>query len=136
MNTHADKAAETKRTSIANGSPTWQGNGRASSQFSDKRPEAAALMKIQELANHGPGVYQLRSLQELAPNSHQSKQATQFQALADSTAPLPIQRKRAEPASSGMLVAQLVPMPKRVNGLTHLVRLHGGFPLSARFPEK
>jgi hypothetical protein len=91
MNTHADKAAETKSTSIANGSPTRQGNGRASSQFSDQRPEAAALMKMQELAENSPSVSQLRSLQELANNSHQAKQATQFQALADPTAPLPIQ---------------------------------------------
>jgi hypothetical protein len=95
MNTYADKAAETKGTSIANSSPTRQGNGRASSQFSDKRPEAAALMKMQELADNSPRVSQLRSLQELANNSRQAKQATQFQALADPRAPLPIQHKIA-----------------------------------------
>ncbi len=52
-------------------------------------------MKMQELANNSPRVSQLRSLQELSTNSRQAKQATQFQALADPTAPLPIQHKVA-----------------------------------------
>ncbi|MFN6337409.1 MAG: hypothetical protein ACK41W_01580 [Cyanobacteriota bacterium] len=95
MNAHADKTAETKSRSLANGSPKRQGKKGAAVQLADNRPEAAALMKMQELANNSPRVSQLRSLQELATNSHQAKQATQFQALADPTAPLPIQQKTA-----------------------------------------
>jgi hypothetical protein len=111
MNTHADKASETKSTSMANGSPKRQPNGRAAVQLADNRPEATALMKMQELANDSPQVSQLRalqqlannsqqvsqlrSLQQLANNSPQARQASQFQALADATTPLPIQQKIA-----------------------------------------
>jgi hypothetical protein len=111
MNTHADKASETKSTSMANGSPKRQPNGRAAVQLADNRPEATALMKMQELANDSPQVSQLRalqqlannsqqvsqsrSLQQLANNSPQAKQASQLQALADATTPLPIQQKIA-----------------------------------------
>jgi hypothetical protein len=56
MNTHADKASETKSTSMANGSPKRQPNGRDAVQLADKRPEATALMKMQELANDSPQV--------------------------------------------------------------------------------
>jgi hypothetical protein len=49
MNTHADKASETKSTSMANGSPKRQPYGRAAVQLADNRPEATALMKMQEL---------------------------------------------------------------------------------------
>lgn len=111
MNTHADKSSEAKSTSMANGSPKRQPNGRAAVQLADKRPEATALMKMQELANdsphasrlralqqlanNSPQVSQLRSLQQLANNSPQAKQASQLQALADATSPLPIQQKIA-----------------------------------------
>ncbi len=111
MNTHADKASETKSTSMANGSPKRQPNGRRSVQLADNRSEATALMKIQELANdspqvsqlralqqlanNSPQVSQLRSLQQLANNSPQAKQASQLQALADATSPLPIKQKIA-----------------------------------------
>jgi hypothetical protein len=118
MNTHAHKASETKSTSMANGSPKRQPNGRDAVQLADNRPEATALMKIQELANdspqvsqlralqqfanNSPQVSQLRSLQRIANNSPQAKQASQFQALADATSPLPIQQKIANS------IAQLV----------------------------
>jgi hypothetical protein len=109
MNTHADKASETKSTSMANGSPKRQPNGRVAVPLADNRPEATALMKMQELANDSPHasrlralqqlannsqqVSQLRSLQQLANNSPQARQASQFQVLADVTSPLPIQQK-------------------------------------------
>ncbi len=111
MNTHADKASETKSTSMANGSPKRQPNGRATVKLSGNKPEAHALMKLQELANDSPQVSrlralqqlandspqvsQLRSLQALANNSPQAKQTTQLQALADATSPSPIQQKIA-----------------------------------------
>jgi hypothetical protein len=56
MNTHANKASITKSTSMANGSPKRQPNGRDAVQLADKRPEATALMKMQELANDSPQV--------------------------------------------------------------------------------
>jgi hypothetical protein len=102
MNTHADKAAEANSTSIANGSATRQRHGRAASRLSDNRPEAAALLKMQDLAeksprvsqlralqklaDNSPRVSQLRALQKLADNSPQAKRAAQFLALADATA--------------------------------------------------
>ena len=111
MNTHADKASETKSTSMANGSPKRQPNGRSAVHLADNRSEATALMKMQELANdsphasrlralqqlanNSPQVSQLRSLQQLANNSPQAKQVSQFQALADAASPLPIQQKIA-----------------------------------------
>lgn len=111
MNTHADKSSETKSTSMANGSPKRQPNGRSAVQLADNRSEATALMKMQELANDSPHasrlralqqlannsqqVSQLRSLQQLANNSPQAKQVSQFQALADAASPLPIQQKIA-----------------------------------------
>jgi hypothetical protein len=92
MNTHADKASETKSTSMANGSPKRQPNGRATVQPADNRSAATALMKMQELANDSPHASRLRALQQLANNSPQAKQ---LQALADATSPLPIQQKIA-----------------------------------------
>lgn len=96
---------------MANGSPKRQPNGRAAVKLADNRPEATALMKMQELANDSPQVSQLRALQQFANNSPQvsqlrslqlfvnnspqAKQASQFQALADATSPLPIQQKIA-----------------------------------------
>jgi DNA uptake protein ComE-like DNA-binding protein len=92
MNTHADKASETKSTSMANGSPKRQPNGRATVKLLGNKPEATALKKMQELANDSPQVSRLRALQRLANNSPQAKQ---LQALADATSPSPSQQEIA-----------------------------------------
>lgn len=52
----------------------------------DKRPEAIAQRKRQELANHSPQVQQLKAMQEAANNRPQAQHATQMKSSA------PIQR--------------------------------------------
>lgn len=80
MNTHADKTQENKSQSVSNGESQMQGGGESTFQFVDNRPEAVAQRKLQEMANNSP----------------QSKQAAQFQAMADNYSAqqqLPIQKK-------------------------------------------
>ncbi len=72
----------------------------------DARPQLQQQQAIQSMANSGPRAVQFK--QKMA-----SIVGGQFDA-------------RHSPASANAPVAQLVPMAKRVNGLTHLVRLHEG----------
>jgi len=79
MNTHADKTQENKSQSEANAVSQKESSAKSIFQFVDKRPEAVAQRKLQEMAN----------------NSAQAKQAAQLQTMANNYAALqqPIQKK-------------------------------------------
>jgi hypothetical protein len=83
MDTHADKTQEDKSQSISSNHSQIQSGGESTFQFVDKRPEAVAQRKLQEMANNSPQVSQLRAFQEMANNSPQAKQSAQLQAMAN-----------------------------------------------------
>lgn len=83
MNTHADKTQENKRQSLSNGVTQMQNGGESTFQFIDKRPEAVAQRKLQEMGNNSTQAKQLRAFQGMANNSLIAKQDVRLQAMAD-----------------------------------------------------
>jgi hypothetical protein len=80
MYEQVEKPKENKSQSVSNGISQMQSSGGSTFQFVDNRPEAIAQRKLQEMAN----------------NSHQAKQVTQLQAMAESHSAQqqnPIQKK-------------------------------------------
>lgn len=83
MNTHADKAQENKSQSISATSPHIQRRSESAFQFVDKRPEAIAQRKLQEMVNSSTQVSQLKAFQDMANKTPKVKQTAQFQPLED-----------------------------------------------------
>ncbi len=68
MNTHADKAQKSRSRSVADNFSQVQSGGESPLQFVDRRPEASAHRKLQELGNNSPQVKQLQAAQAMAKN--------------------------------------------------------------------
>jgi hypothetical protein len=79
MNTQADKTPENKSQSLANGHALHQNSDEGTFQFVDKRPEALAQRKLQEIANNSSKIRQLKATQDNINNSIQAKQIHQLQ---------------------------------------------------------
>lgn len=102
MNLHANNIPGNKTHAVAN---RHQRNAKPVSQFADKRPEATAQRKLQEMANNSPLVKQLRAYQSMANN---------FTARETDNEAMPIQRAiAAAPVAvdhAGMLATGSGPM--------------------------
>lgn len=83
MNTHTDKAQESKSKSISNGMSQTQRDGKSTFQFVDNRPESVVQLKLQDLADNSPQVSQLRTFQDMANNSPKAKQSAQLQSMTE-----------------------------------------------------
>jgi hypothetical protein len=66
MNAHITKVQKHRSQSVANAVAQKQHNGAPTFQFVDNRPSAIAQRKLQEVANNGQQVSQLRAFQEMA----------------------------------------------------------------------
>lgn len=78
MNTHADKKQENKSQSLANAVSQKQSVAESTFQFVDYRPDAVAQRKLQEIANNSPQAKQATQFQTMtANNSAQKKQPIQ-----------------------------------------------------------
>jgi hypothetical protein len=77
MNTHADKTQENKSQSVSNETSQKKADVESTFQFVDKRPEAVAQLKLQEMANNSPQAKQLVQLQAMA-NQYQNSKVTQL----------------------------------------------------------
>lgn len=96
MTTHAEKTPKSRSQSVSNGQPQMQSNGESTFQFIDKRPEAVAQRKLQEMADSSPQVSQMRAFQDLINSRSRAKQLAQLQAMADNYSAQqqqPIQKK-------------------------------------------
>lgn len=71
MHTHAEKTTETKSQPVAGTTPA---GGASIQQVEDRRPEAVAQRKAQELANNSPQVARMKTFQDLADNKVQAIQ--------------------------------------------------------------
>ena len=113
MNTHADKTQENESQSVSSDNSQIQIDGESTFQFEDKRPEAIAQRKLQEMANNSPKVSQLRTFQEMANNSPQVKQTAQLQSMADnhSAQQQPIQKKENNTGLPDNLKSGTTPNP-------------------------
>lgn len=68
MKTQADKTQENESLSVANGVSQKQSSSESTFQFVDKRPEAVAQRKLQEMVNNSPKTEQAAQLQAMADN--------------------------------------------------------------------
>ncbi|MBK6265112.1 DUF4157 domain-containing protein [Marivirga sp. S37H4] len=62
MNTHANKKQQNKNQSVVNTIAQKKGGGEPAFQFVDKRPEAVAQRKLQQIANNSPQARQTAQL--------------------------------------------------------------------------
>lgn len=95
MKTQDYNTQEKKSQSSSYGKLQSPVSGEPTFQFVDKRPEAVAQRKLQEMANNSPRVSQLKVYQEMANNSPQPYKIVQLQTMADnhSAQQQPIQKK-------------------------------------------
>lgn len=66
MNTHADKAKDTKNQSTANIVSQKKNGNNQTFQFVDNRPEATAKRKLQGMVDNSPQVTQLEQFKSKA----------------------------------------------------------------------
>jgi hypothetical protein len=71
MYTQADKSQGTRNQLFVKGKPSTQSNSRSPFQFVDKREEAIAQSKLQEIVNNSPQVRQFKAFQKMADNNSQ-----------------------------------------------------------------
>ncbi|MDB4286136.1 hypothetical protein N9933_02430 [bacterium] len=69
MSKHADKIQEARNRTVAHEGPETSVGSDTTFQFVDKRPEAVAQRKVQEMANNSPQVMQLKAIQKMANDS-------------------------------------------------------------------
>jgi len=92
MSTHAAKARQNDGHTTAASLPTQQHGPETAIEPEDKRLEAVAQKRAQEVANNSPRAQQLGAVQYMANNSPKVKQLKAYQAIADKNAPRSIQQ--------------------------------------------
>ena len=100
MNTHADKTQENKSQSVANAVSQKKNSSKSTFQFVDNRPEATAQRTLQEIANNSPQTKQAAQLQSMADN-HSTQQQQPIQKKENNTG-LPDNLKTGMENLSGM----------------------------------